>query len=87
MDTCLSIAGTDGTLRGRMTGTLAENNLHAKTGTHGNVSALAGVVKTLDGEPIAFSFIFNGSNVGVYKQIENQLGILISEFFYFNRED
>ena len=86
-DTSLSIAGIDGTLKNRMTGTLAENNLHAKTGTHGNVSALAGVVKTLDGESIAFAFIFNGNNVGIYKQVENQLGILLSEFFYFNREE
>ena len=87
MDSTLAIAGYDGTIRNRMIGTLAEQNLHAKTGTHSNVSGLCGIVKSLDGEPIAFSFIFNGNNVGVYKQIENQLGIILAEFFYFNREN
>ena len=87
LDTTMAIAGYDGTIRNRMVGTLAEQNLKAKTGTHSNVSGLCGIVKTLDGEPIAFSFIFNGANVGVYKQIENQLGILLSEFFYFNRDN
>jgi PBP4 family serine-type D-alanyl-D-alanine carboxypeptidase len=87
LDTTMAIAGYDGTIRNRMIGTLAEQNLKAKTGTHSNVSGLSGLVKTLDGEQLAFSFIFNGGNVGVYKQIENQLGILLSEFFYFNREN
>ena len=83
-DSCLSIAGVDGTLRNRMLGTRAENNLHAKTGTHGNVSALCGYVTTLDGERFAFAFIFNGPQVGFYKQIEDKLGVLLADFFYFH---
>ncbi len=85
-DTTFSIAGIDGTLKNRMTNTLAENNVHAKTGTHGNVSALAGYVKTLDGERLAFAFVFNGYNVGYYKSIENEIGKLLAQFFYFNVE-
>jgi D-alanyl-D-alanine carboxypeptidase len=65
---------------------LAQNNLRAKTGTHKNVSGLCGTVKTLDGENLAFCFIFNGPSVGLYKQVENRLGIILAEFFYFNRE-
>lgn len=79
LDSSLSIAGRDGTLRKRFKYTPAEANLRGKTGTHSNVSALAGYVKSLDGETFAFAFIFNGSNVGLYKQIENTIGTLISQ--------
>ncbi len=80
----LAIAGVDGTLIKRMKGTKAENNLRGKTGTHRNVSSLAGYVYTQDGELIAFSMIFNGGNVGLYKNIENQVGNIISEFSHSN---
>ncbi len=78
----LAIAGVDGTLRGRMKMTPAENNLHGKTGTLRNVSALAGYVKTLDGEPLVFSFIANGPNVGHYKGVETQAAIALASFSY-----
>jgi serine-type D-Ala-D-Ala carboxypeptidase/endopeptidase (penicillin-binding protein 4) len=84
IDSSLSIAGVDGTLSKRMIESPAQGNLRGKTGTHRNVSSLAGYVNTLDGELLAFSFIFNGGNVGAYKQIENQLGIALAEFFYYN---
>lgn len=86
LDTTMAIAGYDGTLGKRMGGTLAESNLKGKTGTLRNVSGLCGITKTLDGENIAFCFIFNGNNVSTYKQLENKLGTVISEFFYFNRQ-
>jgi len=86
-DTTLAIAGIDGTLEKRMTYGLAENNLRAKTGTLRNVSALSGYVNTLDGERLCFSFIFNGPNIGTYKEIENQLGEILSQFFYYNVEN
>ncbi|MBL7998993.1 MAG: D-alanyl-D-alanine carboxypeptidase, partial [Candidatus Kapabacteria bacterium] len=78
----LSIAGVDGTLGRRMRGTAAESNVHAKTGTHANVSALSGYTRTRDGERIAFSFQWNGNNVGMYKYLENLLAIQLSEFSY-----
>jgi D-alanyl-D-alanine carboxypeptidase/D-alanyl-D-alanine-endopeptidase (penicillin-binding protein 4) len=86
LDTSLSIAGVDGTLRKRMVGTTAEGNLHAKTGTLRNVSALSGYVTTLDNEKLIFSIIFNGNYVYDYKQAENSIGLLLSSFFYFNFE-
>lgn len=79
-----AIAGVDGTLRRRMKGTHAEGNLIAKTGTLRNVSALAGYVTTLDGEQLAFSFIFNGGSVGSYKQAENAIGTLLADFSYLS---
>ena len=55
----LPIAGMDGTLAGRMTGTAAAGNVRAKTGTMSNIRALAGYVRTKDGEPLAFAIIVN----------------------------
>lgn len=55
----LPIAGHDGTLEHRLKGTLAENNLRAKTGSLSRVSAISGYLKTVDGELLAFSFIAN----------------------------
>ena len=55
----LPIAGRDGTLAGRMTGTPAEGNVHAKTGAMSNVRTLAGYVTTADGEPLVFAILAN----------------------------
>jgi len=82
----LAIAGEDGTLRKRMKNTAAEDILIGKTGTLRNVSALSGYTTTLDGEKLAYAFIFNGNSVSKYKELENELGELISQFFYFNEE-
>lgn len=76
--TSLSVAGRDGTLRKRFIGTPAENNLIGKTGTHKNVSALAGYVNTLDGDTVAFAIVCNGWAVGSYKLLENRIGEMIS---------
>lgn len=83
-DSLLAVAGIDGTLKNRFEKTLAENNLVGKTGTLKNVSGLAGYVHTLDGEKLAFVFLFNGNSVGNYKKTENKLAKVLSQFFYFN---
>lgn len=58
-DGALPIGGVDGTLAARMKGTKAENNVHAKTGSLADVSAISGYVRTSDDELLAFSMMFN----------------------------
>lgn len=58
----LPVAGESETLRGRMRFTLAQGNLHAKTGTTDHVISLGGYVTATDGEVLAFSFIYNGAD-------------------------
>jgi serine-type D-Ala-D-Ala carboxypeptidase/endopeptidase (penicillin-binding protein 4) len=55
----LPIAGVDGTLRNRMKGTVAENNLRAKTGTLSSAASLSGFVRDVAGEELVFSIIVN----------------------------
>ena len=53
------VAGVDGTLRTRLRGTLAMNNLRAKTGTISGVASLSGYVTSAAGERLVFSIILN----------------------------
>ncbi|GBD06118.1 D-alanyl-D-alanine carboxypeptidase DacC [bacterium HR20] len=76
----LAIAGCDGTLARRMKGTAADSNLRGKTGTHRNVSGLAGMVRSASGERFLFAVLWNGNSVGLYKRLENQLGELLASF-------
>jgi D-alanyl-D-alanine carboxypeptidase/D-alanyl-D-alanine-endopeptidase (penicillin-binding protein 4) len=56
----LAVGGVDGTLRNRFKGPPVANNLHGKTGTLDQVSALSGYITTAGGEPLVFSIIVNG---------------------------
>jgi D-alanyl-D-alanine carboxypeptidase/D-alanyl-D-alanine-endopeptidase (penicillin-binding protein 4) len=58
-ESSLPIAGVDGTLTARMTGTRAQANAAAKSGTLANVRSLAGYVETADGERLIFAIIAN----------------------------
>jgi D-alanyl-D-alanine carboxypeptidase/D-alanyl-D-alanine-endopeptidase (penicillin-binding protein 4) len=55
----LPIAGVDGSLRKRMKGTSAENNVRAKTGGLRWAATLSGYATTGRGEHVAFSFMLN----------------------------
>lgn len=55
----MPIAGVDGTLRNRLRGTLAENNVRAKTGSLSSAASLAGYVTTAGGEKLAFAIMVN----------------------------
>jgi len=73
-------AGRRGEL-GRMYRTAAANNLRAKTGTIDGVSALTGVVRSEDGERLAFSLLVNGTSSNTRaKRVENRIGVLLASF-------
>lgn len=59
----LPIAGVDGTIRRRMKGTLAEANVHAKTGFITRARSLSGYVTTMDNELLIFSMMANNYTV------------------------
>lgn len=61
----LPIAGVDGTLRNRFKGTVAENNLRAKTGSLSSAASLSGYVTTAAGENLVFSIMVNNFAEGV----------------------
>ena len=61
----LPIGGVDGTIRNRMKGTPAENNVHAKTGSVALARSLSGFVTTANGRMLIFSFLCNNWTVPV----------------------
>lgn len=76
------IAGVDGTLRSRMKGTAAENNVHAKTGTLSGISTLSGYVQSADGDMLAFSILIQNHVRNTAKAIyfQNEICRLLAEF-------
>jgi D-alanyl-D-alanine carboxypeptidase/D-alanyl-D-alanine-endopeptidase (penicillin-binding protein 4) len=56
----LPVGGVDGTLRSRFNDARTNGNVHAKTGTLDQVSALSGYVTSAAGEKMVFSIIVNG---------------------------
>ncbi|MBW7889213.1 MAG: D-alanyl-D-alanine carboxypeptidase/D-alanyl-D-alanine-endopeptidase [Bacteroidetes bacterium] len=78
----LPIAGVDGSIKGRMKGTKAEGNVHAKTGFIGYVRSLSGYVTSSDGEPIVFCMIANNYTVPtrLAEKIQNDVCVMLAEF-------
>jgi D-alanyl-D-alanine carboxypeptidase/D-alanyl-D-alanine-endopeptidase (penicillin-binding protein 4) len=76
----LPVDGESGTLKRRSKGTPARGNLHAKTGTTNTVAALGGYVTAKNGEVLAFSLIYNGSDRWNAKSAMDQIGSTMAEF-------
>jgi D-alanyl-D-alanine carboxypeptidase/D-alanyl-D-alanine-endopeptidase (penicillin-binding protein 4) len=76
----LPVAGESELLRRRMRQTPAQGNLHAKTGTTNTVVALGGYVTAKDGEILAFSFIYNGTDRWNAKATMDAMGATLANF-------
>jgi D-alanyl-D-alanine carboxypeptidase/D-alanyl-D-alanine-endopeptidase (penicillin-binding protein 4) len=78
----LPIAGVDGTLRNRLKGTPAENNLRAKTGTLSSASSLSGYVTTAAGEKLVFSIMVNNfpEDMSPTSVCSDPIAILLASF-------
>ena len=76
------IAGVDGTIRSRMKGTAAENNLRGKTGTIEFVRSLSGYVDTADGQRLVFSFLSNHFTTPVSEitRVQDAVGALLASY-------
>lgn len=80
----LPIAGnadrfTGGTLRSRMVGTPAANNLHGKTGSLTGVTALSGYVTDRDGRMLVFSMISN-NYLSSPRSVEDAVGVTLASY-------
>ena len=76
----LPVAGESELLRRRMRSTPAQGNLHAKTGTTDTVIGLGGYVTAKDGEIMAFSFLYNGSDRWNAKATMDAMGATLANF-------
>lgn len=78
----LPIAGVDGTLKNRLKGTLAENNLRAKTGTLSSAASLSGFVRDAAGEELVFSIMVNNyeEDIDIRSVCIDPIAILLASF-------
>lgn len=76
----LPVAGDSQLLKRRMRNTPAEGNLHAKTGTTNDVIALAGYVTAVNGEVLAFSFLYNGRDRWTAKSMIDVMSESLASF-------
>lgn len=60
VDRGLAGAGGEGTLAARLGGDTTRGNVRAKTGSLDDVRALSGILTTIDGSTVFFSFLVNG---------------------------
>jgi D-alanyl-D-alanine carboxypeptidase/D-alanyl-D-alanine-endopeptidase (penicillin-binding protein 4) len=69
-----------GSLRTRMVGTPAANNLRAKTGSMKGSSALSGYVTAANGEKLVFSMVENNFLPSSMSSFENAVGVRLAEY-------
>jgi D-alanyl-D-alanine carboxypeptidase/D-alanyl-D-alanine-endopeptidase (penicillin-binding protein 4) len=77
----MPVAGESELMRRRMRASPAQGNLHAKTGTTNSVVSLAGYVTALNGEVIAFAFIYNGNDRSNARATMDRMGPTLANFF------
>ena len=74
----LAVAGTDGTIAHRMTGTLAERFVRAKTGTLATASCLSGIAGSPGHIPLVFSVLMNDvANAGEARRLQDRAAELL----------
>jgi len=76
----LPVAGESELLRNRMRFTAAQGNLHAKTGTTDEVIGLAGYTTAENGEILAFTFLYNGTDRWNARVVIDAMGTTLSGF-------
>jgi serine-type D-Ala-D-Ala carboxypeptidase/endopeptidase (penicillin-binding protein 4) len=77
----LPVAGESGTIRKMADSTLAEGNVHAKSGTMSRIRAYAGYVHTKSGKLLCFAVIGNNTlwDVGMLRDKFERLFVLMAE--------
>jgi serine-type D-Ala-D-Ala carboxypeptidase/endopeptidase (penicillin-binding protein 4) len=68
-----------GTLRNRMAGTAAEDNVRAKTGSLTGASALSGYVTTADDDELVFAIVLNYYLSGKPADLEDGIAVRLAE--------
>jgi D-alanyl-D-alanine carboxypeptidase/D-alanyl-D-alanine-endopeptidase (penicillin-binding protein 4) len=66
----LPVAGLDGSLRERFKLGLAQQRVHAKTGSLGHVNALSGYATSVKGEKLVFTVMANNHNLTNKRAVE-----------------
>lgn len=77
----MPVAGESELMRRRMRASPAQGNLHAKTGTTNSVVSLAGYVTALNGEVLAFTFIYNGNDRSNARATMDRMGPTLANFY------
>jgi D-alanyl-D-alanine carboxypeptidase/D-alanyl-D-alanine-endopeptidase (penicillin-binding protein 4) len=77
----MPVAGESELMRRRMRATPAQGNLHAKTGTTNTVASLTGYVTALNGEVLAFAFIYNGRDRFGARATMDRMGPTLANFY------
>ena len=78
----LSVAGVDGTLEERMKNTVAEGNVHAKTGTLAGVSSLSGYVSARNGNLITFAIMMQNfvEKISIARRLQDKICEILANY-------